>query len=88
MGRKIYIVRTGNLHPTTNTFWFTNYYVTSLKKANRLRQEILDVNKAENIQEQEVFKPTQYAHKGDISMVDYVTEGNKARILVEFDELG
>lgn len=87
MARKLYIVRTGNLHPTTNTYWFTNYYVTSLRKANKLRQEILEVNKAERIEEQEIFVPTEYAHRGDISMVDYLTEGNKARIIIEFDEL-
>jgi hypothetical protein len=47
--RKVYIVQSGSLHPTTQTFWLSSRYFSNLKAAIREKDQILKVNRAEII---------------------------------------
>lgn len=85
MANVVYIVKTGTLSPATNMFNLSNYYFSSLKKANKLREDILRDNLAENIRES--FRSAMY--KSLVSSTDYEGENGKytGRVLIEKEKI-
>ena len=81
--RKVYIVKSGSLHPTTQEYWLTPTYYTSKKVALLEKDQILEINRAKEISEwDEMIKHDPHL----ISMTDYVGEDGKykARVVVEW----
>lgn len=81
--RKVYIVKSGTLHPTTREYWLTPTYFTSKKVALAEADQILDINKAEDIHSWDRMVEID---PNMIMNVDYVGEGGKykARLIVEW----
>ena len=78
----IYVVKIGTLSNVTNTFNLSPYYRTSLKKAIKLKQDVLRDNKAENvIPSFGDFQP----YDSMIQSVDYDGENGKykGRIMID-----
>lgn len=79
--RKIYIVKSGSLHPTTRTYWLSPSYYSSKEGALYCANQILDINRATDIVE---FKDGLGEH--ELRWVDYNGEEGKykGRVIVEW----
>jgi|VirMetMinimDraft_7_1064189.scaffolds.fasta_scaffold17497_7 hypothetical protein len=81
--KKVYIVKSGSLHKTTQQFWLTPTYFSSKKVALLEAKQVLDINRAKEILEHDEY----IKHDPNvISMTDYVGEEGKykARVIVEW----
>jgi hypothetical protein len=76
----IYIVRTGTYNSYTQKFSLYNYYYTSLKKANELKDEILSECKLSDVKNSLGIE----INKENIYAVDFVNrDSNTQRIIIE-----
>lgn len=81
MPKYIYVVKIGTLSSATSQFNLFNYYRSSLKKAIKLKEEVLRDNKAENVRAS--FNSSIY--NAMVEAVDYEGENNKytGRIIID-----
>lgn len=84
--RKVYVVKSGSLHPTKGEYWFTRYYFSSKKSALKETKQILEINRAKDIVRDD---RTIEVSPEMLEFVDYVGEEGryKGRIIVEWFEL-
>lgn len=78
--KKIYIVKSGSLHPTLNTYWLTPSYYTSKAGALHCANQILKVNRAKEIRDEKTLS------EHELKWVDYIGEEGKykGRVIVEW----
>ena len=81
MANVVYIVKIGTLSKVTSMFNLYNYYYSSLKKANKMKDEVLRDNLAKNVRDS--FTGKMYGSM--VSSIDYEGEDGKytGRILIE-----
>jgi len=81
----VYVVKTGSQHKTLLDYWFSNSYHTSKKGALQCFNNILDVNRAKEIDITDSPWNLEQFQQGEFKRADYVGEEGKykGRIIIE-----
>lgn len=78
--KKVYIVESGCLNKSTNSFWLTPTYFTSKKVAMTEAEQILKINQAEDIVEHDSWVKVD---PNVLRMTDYMGESGKYKARVQ-----